>query len=664
MMEATREIYWNVGRGVQGPMYFLFAVAAAVFLYGFYRRLAAYKQGKPLDRLDRRGERIRFLIKNMFGQIQVLRVFGPGALHAFFFWGFGLLFIGTLLVMAQADFTDIVFGWVFLKGTFYEIFSLVLDVAGLVAIIMLAGLLIRRFVFKPEGLETTRDDYVAHGLLFVILITGFIIEALRMADTELRQHADFAVFSPVGMGLGQLFLTASPDTLTLWHKLTWWFHFLLSMCFIALIPFTKLRHIFTTSTNYLFTDLRARGSLDLINLEEEGVEQFGASKVTDLAWKDIFDADACMTCKRCQERCPAYATGKPLSPMKVVRQIGEAASTGPSSDLIATVTEDVLWACTTCYACQDICPARIEHVNKILEMRRDLSLMKGSFSGDEVRTAVNNIEVNGNPFGLAFAERGEWAAGLDVKIMEQDASVDILYFAGCFASFDKRNRDVARNFIRICNAAGVKVGILGKQEKCCGEPPRKLGNEYLYQNMASSNIEVIKAYGVKKIVTTCPHCFNTLKRDYRDLGLDTDVEHYSTFVNHLVTDGRLRMKPSEFEFVYHDSCYLGRYMNVFEEPRSVLRAAGGRIREMEKSRSNSFCCGGGGGWILAEEKIGTRINATRVGMAAATGAPLLVSNCPFCLTMFEDGIKTTGNEEKMKVKDLAEVVAERLEKNI
>ncbi|HTF99562.1 MAG TPA: heterodisulfide reductase-related iron-sulfur binding cluster, partial [Nitrospirota bacterium] len=612
----------------------------------------------------RRGERIRFLIKNMFGQIQVLRVFGPGALHAFFFWGFGLLFIGTLLVMAQADFTDIVFGWVFLKGTFYEIFSLVLDVAGLVAIIMLAGLLIRRFVFKPEGLETTRDDYVAHGLLFVILITGFIIEALRMADTELRQHADFAVFSPVGMGLGQLFLTASPDTLTLWHKLTWWFHFLLSMCFIALIPFTKLRHIFTTSTNYLFTDLRARGSLDLINLEEEGVEQFGASKVTDLAWKDIFDADACMTCKRCQERCPAYATGKPLSPMKVVRQIGEAASTGPSSDLIATVTEDVLWACTTCYACQDICPARIEHVNKILEMRRDLSLMKGSFSGDEVRTAVNNIEVNGNPFGLAFAERGEWAAGLDVKIMEQDASVDILYFAGCFASFDKRNRDVARNFIRICNAAGVKVGILGKQEKCCGEPPRKLGNEYLYQNMASSNIEVIKAYGVKKIVTTCPHCFNTLKRDYRDLGLDTDVEHYSTFVNHLVTDGRLRMKPSEFEFVYHDSCYLGRYMNVFEEPRSVLRAAGGRIREMEKSRSNSFCCGGGGGWILAEEKIGTRINATRVGMAAATGAPLLVSNCPFCLTMFEDGIKTTGNEEKMKVKDLAEVVAERLEKNI
>jgi Fe-S oxidoreductase/nitrate reductase gamma subunit len=659
-MEATREIYWNVGRVVQGPMYFLFAVAAVIFIRGYVRRFAVYKKGKALNRLDRLNERIVLLVENMFAQIQVLRVPGPGSLHAFFFWGFGLLFIGTLLVMAQADFTDLFFHWVFLEGTFYKIFSLVLDIAGLVCLIMLGGLLVRRFFIKPEGLETTRDDYFSHALFFIILITGFVIEGVRMADTELPNHADFAIFSPIGMVVGQLFLGMAPEALSLIHKLLWWFHFILSMCFIALIPYTKLRHIFTTSTNYLFADLSPKGSISLINLEDENAQQYGAGKIADLTWKDIFDSDACTTCKRCQERCPAYATGKPLSPMKVVKQIGEVAFSKPDAALIDTVTQDVLWACTTCYACQHICPAKIEHVNKILEMRRELSLMEGAFPGDEVRTAINDIEVNGNPFGLAFAARGEWAEGLDVKIMEQDKNVDILYFVGCYASFDKRNREVARNFVKICKAAGIKVGILGKEEKCCGEPPRKLGNEYLYQTVAAENIERIKAYGVKKIVTTCPHCFNTLKRDYKDLGMDTDVEHYSTFVNGLIASRKLALEPSAFEFAYHDSCYMGRYMDVIAEPRAVLGAAGGRIREMEKSGYASFCCGGGGGRVLAEEKIGTRINATRVNMALKTGAPILVSNCPFCLTMFEDGIKTVGCEDRLKALDLAEMVAARL----
>ncbi len=506
-MEATREIYWNVGHGVIVPMYFFAFIAIAVLLYGFYRRFATYRQGKALNRLDRLPERIFLLLKNMFAQVQVLRVLGPGSLHAFFFWGFGLLFIGTLLIMAQVDFTQPVFGWLFLKGTFYKIFSLTLDVAGLVALIMLGGLLVRRFLVEPEGLETTVDDYVVHTLLFVILVTGFVVEGVRIAATELRTNPGLAPFSPVGMFIGNLFLGMTPDALSLLHKTLWWVHFFLSMGFIVIIPFTKLRHIFTTSANYLFTDLSARGSIATINLEDEGAKQFGAAKVSDLTWKDIFDADACTTCKRCQDRCPAYATNKPLSPMKVVKQIGEVAFTKPQAGLVETISEDVLWACTTCYACQHICPATIEHVNKIIEMRRNLSLMEGVFPGDEVRTAVNDIEVNGNPFGLAFAARGEWADGLDVKIMEQDSKVDILYFVGCYASFDKRNRDIARSFIKICNAAGIRVGILGKEEKCCGEPPRKLGNEYLYQMMAAQNIERIKAYGVKKIVATCPHCY-------------------------------------------------------------------------------------------------------------------------------------------------------------
>ena len=293
-------------------------------------------------------------------------------------------------------------------------------------------------------------------------------------------------------------------------------------------------------------------------------------------------------------------------------------------------------------------------------MRRNLTLMEGSFPGDEVRSATSNTEVNGNPFGLAYAGRGEWAEGLPVTLMESGEEVDILYFVGCYASFDKRNREVARNFVRICAAAGIRVGILGKEEKCCGEPVRKLGNEYIYQMVAQENIELIRGYGVKRIVTTCPHCFNTLARDYKDLGMELPVEHYTTFLNRLVAEKRITLAPAPFDFTYHDSCYIGRYMDIFAEPRSILQAAGGRLTEMAKSGLESFCCGGGGGLILAEERIGTRINATRVGMAEATGAPLLVSNCPFCLTMFEDGIKTGGFEGRVAVKDLAEIVAERL----
>ncbi len=659
-MEATREIYWNIGQGVVPALYLFSIAAVAVMVWGFWQRIAIYRQGKALNRLDLLPERIALMIRTMLAQSRVLRVLDPGALHALFFWGFGLLFIGTLLIMAQADFTDLFFHYKFLTGGFYKLFSLVLDIAGLVALLMLGGLLVRRFFVKPEGLQTIRDDYVVHALLFAILLTGFIVEGVRMAATEIGINPGLARFSPIGLLAGRFFVGMSPADLSLTHKILWWLHFFLVMAFIAAIPFTKLRHIFTTSANYLFSDLGPKGAIATTNLEDESVEQFGAAHVTDLTWKDIFDADACTSCKRCQDKCPAWATDKPLSPMKVVQQIGEVAFASPAANLCETVTQDVLWACTTCRACQEICPANIEHVNKILEMRRNLTLMEGAFPGDEVRTATSNIEVNGNPFGLAPAARADWAAGLPVSIMEQDSAVDILYFVGCYASFDRRNREVAANFIRICAAAGVKVGILGKQEKCCGEPVRKLGNEYLYQMCAQENIETIKGYGVKQIVTTCPHCMNTLGRDYKDLGLDVPVEHYTTYINRLMVQEKLKLKPEAFEFTYHDSCYLGRYMGIIDEPRSILLAAGGRLSEMDKSGYDSFCCSGGGGRILAEEKLGSKISEARVRMAQETGAPTLVSNCPFCLTMFEDGIKTGGAEGKLRVRDLSEIVVERI----
>lgn len=661
-MEFTREIYWNVGGGAATlvPMYLLTLAALVVMGRGLWRRIQVYRQGRPVQRLDEPGQRALAALRQVLSQAKVLRVPGAGTAHGLFFWGFFILFIGTCLVVVQADFTDPLFGVQFLKGTFYKFFSLILDLAGLVALVMLAGLFVRRYLVRPPGLETGRDDAVMHGLLFAILLSGFVLEGARMAVTELG--TPLAVWSPVGLVFAKAFVGLGEPALRALHTGVWWLHLALALGFIALIPFTKFRHLFTTSANYLFADRGPKGSLVTLNLEDEAAESFGAAKVADLTWKDLFDADACTQCKRCQDRCPAHATDKPLSPMKLINQLGETAFNAPERPLAESLGKDELWSCTTCRACQEICPAAIEHVPKIVEARRNLVLMEGEFPGDEVMSAAENTEVNGNPLGLSFAARGDWAQELDVKTLAEDADVDVLYFVGCYASFDKRNIRVAKGFIQLCQAAGVRVGILGSEEKCCGEPLRKLGNEYLYQGVATENIETIKGYGVKKVVTSCPHCFNTLAKDYRDLGFDLEVEHYTVFLERLLAQGALKLSPAAegFACTYHDSCYLGRYNDIFSAPRALIAQAGGQLTEMSRSKDEGFCCGAGGGRILAEEKLGTRISEMRARMAAETGAPLLISNCPFCLTMFEDGIKGAGLEEQLAPRDIAEILAERL----
>ncbi|TWJ18345.1 heterodisulfide reductase-related iron-sulfur binding cluster [Geobacter argillaceus] len=660
-METTRELYWNIGHGatVLLPMY-LFTFAALGFLVkSGLQRLNIYRQGKPLNRTDQRAVRIGALVKNVLLQSRVLLVKGPGYAHGLFFWGFGLLFIGTCFVAAQADFTDLLFHYRFLNGDFYKYFSLVLDLAGLAAFAMLLGLLVRRYLVRPAGLESTLDDTIMHGLLFAILITGFVIEGARMAVTELPSRPDLVVWSPVGLLFAKALAGAGEGTLRTLHQTLWWIHFFLVIGFICAIPYTKFRHIFTTAANYFFVDLGPKGALVTVDMEGDA-ESFGTAQLKDLTWKDIFDTDACTKCKRCQDRCPAHNTDKPLSPMKVINQLGEVACSNPEANLIETVSKDALWSCTTCRACQEICPASIEHVNKIVDMRRNLVLMEGEFPGEEVMVAMDNTEVNGNPLGMAYASRGDWAKELPVSVMADNADVDILYFVGCYASFDKRNIKVATSFVQLCAAAGVKVGILGKEEKCCGEPMRKLGNEYLYQSMASENIETIKGYGVKKVVTACPHCFNTLAKDYRDLGFDIDVEHYTVYLNRLQQEGKLKLKADGFDCTYHDSCYIGRYNDLYDEPRALLAAAGGSIREMDRNQAQSFCCGAGGGRIMAEEKLGSRISESRAKMAAATGSGTLVSNCPFCLTMFEDGIKGAELEGQLVPRDIAEILVERL----
>jgi Fe-S oxidoreductase/nitrate reductase gamma subunit len=660
-MEWTREIYWNVGSGwaTLVPMYLLAAAAFAFVARAFWLRIAIYRRGQPLERHDQLAGRIVTAVNQVFSQERVLRVHGVGTAHGCFFWGFLLLTLGTTLIFIQTDLLVPLAGVTFLTGRFYLLFSVTLDIAGAVAIVMLLGLLFRRYLLRPPGLENQRGDLLVHLLLLTILISGFVIEGARMAVTE--AGTELASWSPVGNLVAALLAGTGEATLRVLHAGLWWLHLLLALTFIALIPFTRLRHLFTTSANYVFADHAPTGVLTTLNLEDEKAESFGAASLAELSWKDLLDGDACTYCKRCQDRCPAWATEKPLSPMKVVNQIQQLAFSKEEAPLIETVTKDVIWACTTCRACQETCPATIEHVPKLIAMRRHLALMEGEFPGDEVTTAMSQTEVNGNPLGMAFASRGDWAQELGIKPLSEDAQVDLVYFVGCYASFDKRNIKVAKSFIRLCQAAGLKVGILGKEEKCCGEPMRKLGNEYLYQSMAAENITALQKYGAKRVVTTCPHCFNTLAKDYRDLGCDVPVEHYTTFLARLLERGTLKLRQQgHFACTYHDSCYLGRHNDIYTAPRALIAMAGGELNEMLKHANESFCCGGGGGRILAEEKLGTRIGATRAMMAVATGAPLLLSSCPFCLTMFEDGVKGAGAEKALAPRDLAEVLAERL----
>ena len=402
-MESTREIYWNVGHGIAtlAPMYLLALAALVVLVYGMLQRVKVYRSGKPLVRNDEPLARLAMMVKNMVLQSRVLRVTGPGIAHAVFFWGFLLLAIGTGLIVIQADFTDLLFDVVFLKGFAYKVFSIVLDIAGLATIAMLLGLMVRRWLVKPKGLETGSDDIIMHGLLLAILITGFLIEGARMAATELGTELSY--WSPVGLMVAGGLDSLGGATVLALHRGLWWFHLVLAMLFIAIIPFTKFRHILTTSANYFLADRGPTGKLPTIDLENEETESFGARQVSDFSWKDIFDTDACTLCKRCQDRCPAYATDKPLSPMQVVNQLGELARTDPAADVIETIGRDAIWSCTTCRACQDICPAAVEHVNKIIELRRNLVLMEGEFPGEEVMAAMEQIEVNGNPLGMGYA---------------------------------------------------------------------------------------------------------------------------------------------------------------------------------------------------------------------------------------------------------------------
>jgi Fe-S oxidoreductase/nitrate reductase gamma subunit len=666
----TREIYWNISGIVW--MYVLSMLAVIPFCWQIYRRVRLWRIGQPGVRGNQFGKRLRLLLQYALGQGRVIKKRYPGLMHLLLYSGFVILFIGTVLIFIQVDITDPLFSWSFLRSTFYLYYSLILDIFGILALLGIFLAAYRRFFLRPVNLKSKWDDLVILGLFFTIVVSGFFIEGFRIGVNQ----PGWEIWSPVGYGLAVLFHLAGLKVgqMQNLHSVFWWFHLVISLGFIAYIPYSKLFHIFTTPLNIFFQSLQPKGQLSKMALEE--ADHFGASKINHFSWKELLDLDSCTECGRCSDVCPATLTQKPLSPMKVILDLKEHLTTvgpelvkpkkeaGPeTTEMVGkTISEEELWGCTTCRACQQACPVYIEHIPKIVEMRRYLVLEESRFPS-EVVNIFRNLENNGNPWGISPEDREKWSEGLPVpKMREMQGEVEFLYWVGCAGAYDARNQKVSRAMVKILNAAEINYAILGKEESCNGDPARRIGNEYLFQMLAAQNVATMNRYKFKKILTTCPHCFNTLANEYHQFGGNYQVIHHSQLLAELLLNGKIQLKKAiPQSLTYHDSCYLGRHNDIYDAPRQVLQTISGlKLKEMTRHRENGFCCGAGGGRMWMEEKH-PKVNHQRVEEAAALKPDLIGTACPFCATMIGDAIDETGRQETMQSKDLALLILEAME---
>jgi Fe-S oxidoreductase/nitrate reductase gamma subunit len=670
-MEITREIFWNVGSGVRIPIYLLGLIAIIVLIYGLVKRIRLWRIGKPENRVDKPFKRILSVILFGFGHKRILKEPYPGIMHLFLFWGFVILLAGTILIFLQEDFTKLFFNKIFIFGNFYLTFSFLLDLFGLLAIIGVLLALFRRYILKPKRLDNKLEDSLVLTSLFLILITGFTNEGLRIASTLPK----FERWSFLGWQFSKLFLTiglgaGSAESL---HKVSWWIHAILAFGFIGYISYSRLLHLISSPLNQFFRSFSPKGEVKPI-LDIENEETFGVAKLSEFTWKQLLDTDACTRCGRCQDNCPAYLSEKPLSPKKVIQDLknllvlqgripSQKGNPEDQNQPIASnvITEDELWACTTCGACQEACPVFVEVVDKVVDLRRYLVLMESKFA-PEVKLFFKNMETNYNPWTIGFATRGDWAKDLKVKILAEDSDVEFLLWIGCAGSFDERNKKVSRSLVNLLEKAQVDFGILGAEEMCCGETVRRMGNEYLAQILMQQQIELFNKYGIKKIITYCPHCFNTFKNEYPQFGANYEVFHHTEFIWDLIEKKKLKLNTSvEMSVAYHDSCYLGRYNNIYDAPRKLLNSIEDtKLLEMNRRKDRSFCCGAGGGRMWMEETLGKRINQMRVDQAIQTDAAVLATACPYCLTMLGDGIKEKGAEQLIAAFDVAELVEKAL----
>ena len=660
-------------------VFVLLGLAMGVFSYAFYSRVVRLVlQGKGAGRFDHPLERLNGALLISLGQQKVLQrvKYGDyaGIGHATIFWGFlsFLLGYGIFIFAASAwrEFPE----WL-LTETGAMVYSSYLDILAAVLFVVLVWAAVRRWVVKPHRLSYDLTRH-ADAVTIVALIAGLMVSTLLTHSFWVAQggtgpEADV----PIGNALGGLFTdwglgTGAANTL---QGVFWWIHLSIILIFAVYIPFTKHMHMFAAPVNAFFRSLEPKGALPPIDLEN--TEKFGAGRVQDFTWKQLLDGYACAVCGRCTDVCPANLTGKQLSPMHIVENlkdhmvaIGHQGERNPdhvepSPILDGAISEASIWDCLNCGACMEECPVVVEHVPTIMDMRRYL-LLEESKAPETAMNALLSMEQRGHPWRGTQYSRTDWAEGLDVPTLAEKPDAEVLFWVGCTPALEQRSQGIARSMAKVLKAAGVDFAILGNEETCTGDPARRMGNEYLFQILAQQNIETMNRYNVKKVVTICPHCFNTMKNEYPQFGGNYEVLHYSQFVDQLIGDGKIKpVKLMNVTMAYHDSCFLGRHNGVYDEPRNVAKAIPGlKLVEMgSHCRQRGFCCGAGGGHMWIEESQGTRVNHTRTEHFLETKAQTVGVSCPFCLQMMTEGIQAKGLDAEKDAKDVLEILAESLE---
>ena len=664
----------------------VFVAAMVAIVWNSWRLIKYLQVGKSENRFGDVGKRIGSVLKVAIGQSKLLRDPVAGAVHAMIFWGFLVLLAAVIESIVEGLIPGGNIAWL---GPIYSVLTISQDIFCVLVLVGVIWAFWRRYVQKVPRLQNDDKAESRDANLILVLIGVIVLSLLVMNGArEAAGHEFEWAVRPVGALFAPLF--TDPSTAVIMFEITWWLHIITILGFMNYLPFSKHLHVMTSVPNVYFGSLETVNKLKPIDFEDESLEQYGVADIEHFTWKQLLDGMTCTHCGRCTSVCPANLTGKVLDPKQIIIQTHErtldhapdiiamasangngAESNGADTNgsderrLIGDfVNPEALWQCTTCMACVQECPVMIEHVPTIVDMRRNLVMMEAEFPA-EAQPAFQNMENNFTPWAFSAAERADWAEDLDyVKTMaetseEEREQLDCLFWVGCSGSYDDRYKKVTQAFAELMDMAGVKFRILGTEEKCTGDPARRLGNEYLAQMMIQMNIETLNEYNVKTIVTTCPHCFNTLLNEYPDFGGKYEVMHHTQFVDQLVKDGRIKsMSAMQHKVTYHDSCYIGRYNNTYEEPRSTLKHVPGlEVIEMGRNKSRGLCCGAGGGQMYLEETEGKRVNIERAEEALGTGADTITTACPFCMTMMNDGVKNK-EAEGVVVKDVVEVLLE------
>jgi Fe-S oxidoreductase len=661
---------------IQSVLFAVVLVSALGFFAWNARRLITYlRLGRKENRFDQVPTRIANTLRIALGQSKLLREPLAGILHALIFWGFIVLLAAVLESIGEglvAGFSLSFLGPLYPPLIFFE------DLFGAVVVLAVAISLFRRLVAPPRRLQVSGhskwDAILILAMILTVMVTMFGQNATRILLGEGNANDARVVSSAMTV----LF---EPTSASVWFQVFFWAHMLVVLAFLNYLPYSKHLHVITSTFNVYFADLTPKGALQPINLADETLTKYGATDMEDFSWKQLFDGYTCTECGRCTASCPANTTGKLLSPKKIIVDLrartfekapllvsGESGN-GSNEQVVKHqlldnfITEQELWACTTCMACVQECPVMIEHVDTIVDLRRGLVLNESRFP-EELKTTFSNLERNYTPWGFGHSARADWAEGLDIKTLSGLPDADVLFWVGCAGAYDARYRKVTQAFARLMKLAGVKFAILGTEEKCTGDPARRMGNEYLAQSLITENVATLNRYNVKKIVVTCPHCLQSLGKEYRQFGGTYEVVHHTTFLKQLIDEGRLTLTPERRATIsFHDPCYLGRYNDEYDAPRDIIDLVADDRVEMQRSRDKSFCCGAGGGRMWMEEREGKRVNIERTEEALATGCGVIGTGCPFCMTMITDGVKAKDAAEKVSVKDVAELVLEAVQEN-